>query len=127
MFENANHQLIKPLTGSVNTCSFIVSRYIRNRRIASFEVKDDHLKAYIENLRKKRTGITEDLCLERNNFYYETHEKVPDVCLFCRYRGSFYLDSQSYTRSNANSCVAIDDNGETIVGHIMLFKEQDSE
>ena len=47
--------------------------------------------------------------------------------MFCRYRGRFYLDSQNYTRSNANNFVAIDENGETIVGEILLFKEQDSE
>ena len=127
MFENANNHLIKTLTGSVNTCSLIVSRYIRNRQLESFEVKDDHLKAYIENLWRRPTGITEDLCLERNNFYYETQKKFPEARLFCRYRGRFYLDSQNYTRSNANSFVAIDVNGETIVGQILLFKEQDSE
>ena len=76
MFENANNHLIKTLTASFNTCSLIVSRYIRNRQLESFEVKDYHLKAYIENLRRRPTGITEDLCLERNNFYYETQKKV---------------------------------------------------
>ena len=47
--------------------------------------------------------------------------------MFCRYRGRFYLGSQNYTRSNANSFVAIDENGETIIGQILLFKGQDSE
>ena len=90
-------------------------------------MKDDHLKAYIENLRKKPTDITEDLCLERKNFYFETQEKFSEARLFCRYRGRFYVDIQNYTRSNANSFVAIDENGKTIVGQILLFKEQDSE
>ena len=71
--------MIKTLTGSVNTCSLIVSCFIRNRQLEGFEVKDDHLKAYIENLRKKPTGITEGLRLERNNFYYETQEKFPEA------------------------------------------------
>ena len=127
MFENANNHLIKTLTGSVNTFSLIVSLYIRNQHLENFKVKDDHLRSYIENLMKKTTGITEDLCLERNNFYYETQEKFPEARLFCRYRGLLYLDSQNYTRSNANSFVAIDENGETIVRQTLLFKEQDSE
>ena len=71
MFENANNHLIKTLTGSVNTCSLIVSCYIRKRQLEGFEVKVDHLKVYIENLRKKPTGIKEGLCLERNNFYFK--------------------------------------------------------
>ena len=39
MFENANNHLIRTLTGTVNTCSLIVSRYIRNRQLGSFETK----------------------------------------------------------------------------------------
>ena len=127
MFENAKNHLIKTLTGGANTFSLIVSLYIRNQHLENFKLKDDHLKSYIENLMKKTTGIMEDLCLERNNFYYETQEKFPEARLFCRYRGLLYLDSQNYTRSNANSFVAIDENGETIVRQTLLFKEQDSE
>ena len=127
MFENANNHLIKTLTGNVSTCSSIVSRYIRNRQLESFKVKDDHRKAYNENLRKKPTGITEDLFLERSHFYHETQEKFPEDRLFCRYRGRFFLDSQNYTRSSANSFVAIDENGETIVGQILVLEDQDLE
>ena len=43
MFENANNHLIRTLIGTVNTCSLIVSRYIRNRQLGSFETKKDNL------------------------------------------------------------------------------------
>ena len=65
--------------------------------------------------------------LRKKQFLLWNPKKFPEARLFCRYRGRSYLDSQNYTRSNANSFVAIDVNGETIVGQILLFKEQDSE
>ena len=69
MFENANNHLIRTLTGTVNTCSLIVSRYFRNRQIGSFETKEDNLTCFIEKLKNKPSDFKEDLCVERN----ETH------------------------------------------------------
>ena len=85
VFKNANSHLIKILTKSVNNCCLIVSRYVQNRQPESFKVNDDHLKIYTENVRRKSTGITDDLCSERNYLFNETQAKIPEAHLFCRY------------------------------------------
>ena len=33
MFESANHHLVQPVTGTVNTCKLLAQRYVRNKKI----------------------------------------------------------------------------------------------
>ena len=126
MFENANNHLIRTLTGMVNYCSLIVSRYIRNRQLGSFETKEDNLTCFIEKLKNKPSEFKEDLCVEKNEIFNETQAEYPEAHLFGRFRGLFHLDSQSCTRSNANSFLAIREDGEFKVGQILLFVDRSS-
>ena len=57
MFESANNHLIKTLTGTVNTCSLIVKRYIRNRQFDSMEVKNDNLTGFLEASRVNQAAL----------------------------------------------------------------------
>ena len=112
MFESANNHLIKTLTGTVNTCSLIVKRYIRNRQFDSMEVKNDNLTGFLEALRGKSSGFKDDFSMKRNNVLSNFQKQFPEARLFCRHRGKFYLDSQLYTRSEANSFVSLSEENE---------------
>ena len=43
MFESANRLLIAPLTGTVNLCQLMVSRFLRAKFVSKVEVEDDSL------------------------------------------------------------------------------------
>ena len=101
MFESDNNHLIRTLTGTVNTCSLIVKRYIQNRHLDALEVKDDNLTGFLETLRGKQSSLTEDYSMKQNEVYENFQSKFPRARLFCRYRGNFYLDSQFYSRSES--------------------------
>ena len=83
MFKNANNHLIKPLTGSVNTCSLIASRYILKRQLEGFEVKDGYLKAYIEDLRHDNMPPTNFIKIETKKLTrIRSYKKMPAEKLF---------------------------------------------
>ena len=126
MFESANNHLIRTLTGTVNTCSLIVKRYIRNRHFDALEVKDDNLTGFLETLRGKQSSLKEEYSMRQNEVYKNFQSKFPGARLFCRYRGNFNLDSQLYTRSESNSFVSFSSENEILVVQILLFIEQDS-
>ena len=77
-------------------------------------------------MKSKPSEFKEDLCEEENEIFNETQAKFPEARLFGRFRGLFHLDSQNYTRSNANSFVAIREDGEFKVGQILLFVDRSS-
>ena len=83
MFESANNHLIKTLTGTVNTCSLIVKRYIRNRQFDSMEVKNDNLTGFLEALRGKSSGFKDDFSMKRNNVPSNFQKQFPEARLFC--------------------------------------------
>ena len=43
-FESANHHLIRPVTGTLNTCKLLAQRYIRNKELENAIVENDCLK-----------------------------------------------------------------------------------
>ena len=125
MFESANNHLIRTLTGTVNTCSLIVKRYIRNRHFDALEVKDDNLTGFLERLRGKQSSLKEEYSMRQNEVYKNFQSKFPGARLFCRYRGNFNLDSQFYTRSESNSFVSFSSENEILVGQILFSRFSD--
>ena len=61
MFESANNHLIKTSTGTVNTCSLIFKRYIRNSQFNSMEVRTDCCFADTEKNSTWTANCTQDL------------------------------------------------------------------
>ena len=122
MFESANNHLIKTLTGTVNTCSLIVKRYIRNRQFDSMEVKNDNLTGFFEALRGKPSGFKDDFSMKRNNVF----SNFPRLGCF------------AYTEENSTwTADCIQDLKQTVlfhflrrtkflVGQILLFIEKES-
>ena len=64
MFKSAYNHLIRTWTGTVNTCSLIVKRYIRNRHFDALEMKDDNLTGFLETLRGKPSSLKEDFSMK---------------------------------------------------------------
>ena len=95
LFESANHFLIKPVTGTVNTCKLLVQRYIRNREISASELAIDLLNSFIRNLVGSEKRIKDDHGLLRSNFTKELSEQFPSARIFCRFRYAFLLDSNA--------------------------------
>ena len=65
--------------------------------------------------------------LRKNIFYYATQEKFPEARFFLDIEGAFILIVRIIQDQAPTVLVAIDENGETIVGQILLFWEQDWE
>ena len=81
MFESANNHLIRTLTGTFNTCSLIVKRYIRNRHFDALEVKDDNITGFLETLRGKQSSLNEDYSMKQNEVYENFQSKFPGAWL----------------------------------------------
>ena len=90
------------------------------------EVKNDNLTGFLEALRGKPNGSKEDFSMRRNNVFSNFQKQFPEARLFCKHRGNFYLDSQLYTRSEANSFVSLSEENEILVGQILLLIEKES-
>ena len=91
-------------------------------------MKDGHLKAHFDNLKKKPTGITEDFCLEKTYSILQPEAReISRSPFFLDIEGSFILIVRIIQDQAPTVLVAIDENGETIVGQILLFWEQDWE
>ena len=82
LFESANHFLIKPVTGTVNTCKLLVQRYIRNREISASELAVDSLNPFIRNLVGNEKRIKDDHGLLKTNFTQELSEQFPSAIVF---------------------------------------------
>ena len=89
-------------------------------------VKNDNLTGFREALRGKPSGFKDDFSMKRNNLISNFQKQFPEAWLFCRHRGKFYLESQLYTRSEANKFVSLPEGNEILVGQIFLFIDKES-
>ena len=120
LFESANHYLIRPVTGTLNTCKLLVQRFIRNRELLTSELENDSLKPFIEDLFGRKRLVKDDYCLVKTSSVELLAEQFPSARVFCRHWGKFMLDSACYSRSTSNSFVAIGKAPEKI-GQILAF------
>ena len=125
LFESANHFLIKPVTGTVKTCKFLVQRYIWNREVSTSELAVDPLNSFIRNLVGTEKRIKDDHGLLKTNCTQELSEQFPSARVFSRYRDAFLLDSKCYARGSANSFVEIEITPNT-VGQMLAFYDNGS-
>ena len=128
-FESANHHLIRPVTGSVNICRLLATRYIRNKELQRSKIRDDVLKSFVENLSPEKKHEWQSYNLQENSFVNRIRAEFPRSLIFCRYRFQsffpFFLDSLSYRRSDANSYVLLRNENPQPVQILLFFEDRD--
>ena len=132
MFESANRLLIAPLTGTVNQCQLLVRRFVRAKIIAKTTVEDDCLTELLTTFNEKKK-LDECYGFVENTKTRKFRSENPNLKLFCRKIGNFFLSSAAYGRgcvADKFVCVSIDDDlsgDEYFVGKILFFFRGDVE
>ena len=125
MFESGNRLLIAPLTGTVNQCQLMTSRFIRAKFVLKMELREDCLSSAIKDFRgnKKIAEIFAFVDSPETKKFQEVH---PDAELFCRTFHKFYLGSASSGRGSDAANYVAAKLGDVFIGEILLFYKKDS-
>ena len=122
-FESANHHLIRPVTGSVNICRLLATRYIRNKELQRSNVRDDVLKSFLENLRAEKKHEWLSYNLQENSFVNRIRASFRALFFAVTVFNLFF--SSPYRRSDAKSDVLLSNENSQPVQILLLFEDRD--
>ena len=123
MFESANHRVICPLTGTVNHCQLLVTRYLRNKLIEKLKVENDCLATFVHSDKKK---FDETFSMKETEASRSFASVNPNCQIFGRLHKKFYFTSSVYSKARkADQFVAIKLD-EIVIGELQFFYENDS-
>ena len=115
--------LFCPLTGTVNHCQLLVTRYLRNKLIEKLKVENDCLATFVHSDKKK---FDETFSMKETEASRSFASVNPNCQIFGRLHKKFYFTSSVYSKARkADQFVAIKLD-EIVIGELQFFYENDN-